>query len=63
MADNRPIQVLHVDLAEERVQAHLLQPDVVHKYIGGTGIAAKILWEETKAETVPSPVRKNQPAS
>src|SRR3972149_3335858 len=53
MADKKSIHVLHVDLTEESIHTVELEPEFVRNYIGGTGLAIKILWDETKADTAP----------
>ena len=53
MADGYNAQILWVDLTEGRTEAREPGAEVMRKYIGGTGLAAKILWEETSADTEP----------
>jgi len=44
-------KILWVDLREERLTAKDLDGGMTRKYIGGVGFAAKILWDETTADT------------
>lgn len=46
-------KVLWVDLTEGKIEARDYGEEVLKKYVGGAGLAAKILWEETTAETDP----------
>jgi hypothetical protein len=53
MADGYNAQILWVDLTEGRTEIRELGEEVMRKYIGGAGLAAKILWEETSKDTEP----------
>ena len=44
-------KILWVDLSERKIESRDYDADTMKKYIGGAGLAAKILWEETTAET------------
>lgn len=46
-------KILRVDLTERRVKVEELDDSVYEKYIGGSGIGAKYLYEETSSETDP----------
>lgn len=46
-------QILWVDLTKGRIEVREPGEEVMRKYIGGAGLAAKILWEETSADTEP----------
>ena len=46
-------KILWVDLTEGRIGFRDLSEEVTRKYIGGAGLAAKILWDETAADTEP----------
>jgi aldehyde:ferredoxin oxidoreductase len=46
-------KLLRVDLTERRVEVEDLDPKLLEKYVGGVGIEAKILYEETTAATDP----------
>jgi len=46
-------KILRVDLTRGRVQEEPLDEELAKKYIGGSGLAAKILYDETGAETDP----------
>ncbi len=45
--------VLWVDLTKKQTQVNVIKEDESKKFIGGTGLAAKILWDETSAQTEP----------
>ncbi len=45
--------IARVDLTTEKISYEPIDEGVARKYIGGVGLAAKILWDETKADTVP----------
>jgi len=45
--------VLEVDLTEKKLTSKKIGEKTLRKYIGGVGLAAKILWEETTADTEP----------
>ena len=49
-------KVLRVDLSAGQVKAEPLRDDLIEKYVGGTGIGAKLLYEE-----VPPGVEWNDP--
>ena len=53
MADGYNTQILWIDLTEEKTEIREPGEEVMRKYIGGAGLAAKILWEETSADTEP----------
>jgi len=53
MADGYNAQILWVNLTEGRTEVREPGEEVMRKYIGGAGLAAKILWEETSADTEP----------
>jgi aldehyde:ferredoxin oxidoreductase len=46
-------KILRVDLTERKTVVQELHADLVEKFVGGVGIAAKILYEETTPETDP----------
>ena len=46
-------RILRVDLTENKITAEDLDEQVARKYIGGCGVAAKIVWDETTANTQP----------
>jgi len=46
-------KILHVDLARQNQRVELLSEGEVRAYLGGSGLAAKRLWEMTSAETDP----------
>jgi aldehyde:ferredoxin oxidoreductase len=46
-------KLLRVDLTNRRVEVDALDEALIRKYIGGLGIEAKILYEETNSETGP----------
>lgn len=46
-------KLLRVDLNNRQVKAQDLDPELTDKFVGGAGVAAKILYEETKADTEP----------
>lgn len=43
-------KILRIDLTNERIWTEELSPEVCRKYVGGTGLGAKILWEEVPPE-------------
>ncbi len=43
-------KILRIDLTNERIWTEELSPEVCRKYIGGSGLGAKILWEEVPPE-------------
>jgi aldehyde:ferredoxin oxidoreductase len=46
-------RILRVDLTEGKVEIHDLEEQTPRKFIGGSGLAAKIVWDETTAATDP----------
>lgn len=46
-------KILRVELSRERVETQALDEDLAKKFIGGSGLAAKILYDETGADTDP----------
>lgn len=46
-------KLLRVDLTKEKISTEELDNSVVRKFLGGSGLAAKTLWDETKADTGP----------
>jgi len=46
-------KILRVDLSKKRVETQALDETMANKFIGGSGLAAKILYDETGAETDP----------
>lgn len=46
-------KILRVELSKERVETQALDEDLAKKFIGGSGLAAKILYEETGPDTDP----------
>jgi aldehyde:ferredoxin oxidoreductase len=46
-------KVLRVDLTKEKVQDEIVDPGVRRKYIGGLGLAAKIMSDELSPKTMP----------
>jgi aldehyde:ferredoxin oxidoreductase len=46
-------ELLWVDLTEGRIEVRNLDEEVMRKYVGGAGLAAKVLWDETTADTEP----------
>jgi aldehyde:ferredoxin oxidoreductase len=46
-------KILQIDLTERKTMVQELDADLVEKYVGGVGPAAKILYEETTPETDP----------
>ncbi|MFC1856588.1 aldehyde ferredoxin oxidoreductase family protein [Thermodesulfobacteriota bacterium] len=53
MASGYNAEILWVDLTEGRIEVKEPGEEMMRKYIGGAGLAAKILWEETSADTEP----------
>jgi aldehyde:ferredoxin oxidoreductase len=43
--------ILEVDLTSGKVKVRKIDGKTLQKFIGGIGIAAKILWDETKPNT------------
>ena len=46
-------KILRVDLSDGKVETEEMGPEVRRLYVGGSGIAAKILYDETSATTDP----------
>lgn len=46
-------RILRVDLTKGKVESHDLEEQTARKFIGGSGLAAKIVWDETTAATDP----------
>ena len=46
-------KIAHVDLTRSKIRYESIDADTARKYIGGAGLAAKILWDETTADTEP----------
>ncbi len=46
-------RILRVDLEQESAEVVPLEDSLLRKYIGGVGLGARILWEETSAATDP----------
>ena len=46
-------KLLRVDLSNRKIETEDLDEKLIQKYIGGLGIEAKILYEETGPETDP----------
>ncbi len=46
-------KVLKVDLYDRKTEVLEFEADILKKFIGGSGLGAKILWDETNAETNP----------
>lgn len=46
-------RIVRVDLTTGKITYECLDEDTARKYIGGVGLAAKILWDETKPDTEP----------
>ena len=46
-------KILYIDLSTGKVRVEELTEEVAEKYIGGSGLGAKILFEETSAEVDP----------
>lgn len=46
-------QIAHVDLTTQKIWFESIDGDTARKYIGGAGLSAKILWEETTRDTEP----------
>lgn len=45
--------IARVDLTSERITYASLDEGMARKFIGGVGLSAKILWDETAADTDP----------
>ena len=46
-------RILRVDLSSEEIRVNKLESEVLRKFIGGVGLAAKIIYDEVKPETPP----------
>jgi len=46
-------KIIRADLTKGEISYEQLDPDILKKYIGGAGLAAKIVWDETTADTDP----------
>ncbi|MGC9021329.1 MAG: aldehyde ferredoxin oxidoreductase family protein [Candidatus Methanodesulfokora sp.] len=46
-------KILRVDLTTKKIWIQPLRKDLARNYIGGTGMASRILWEEVKADIDP----------
>ena len=46
-------KVLRVDLTNRETRTEELDESTVRKYLGGAGFSAKVLWDETTADTDP----------
>ena len=44
-------RLIMVDLSADTIETVYVKADVARKYLGGAGLAAKIIWQETTAET------------
>jgi len=44
--DNYKMRILRVDLEKERIEGEWISEEVARKYVGGTGLGAKFLYEE-----------------
>ena len=44
-------KIIRADLTKGEISYEQLDPDILRKYIGGAGLAAKIVWDETTADT------------
>lgn len=53
MATEYNARILRVDLTKGKTNAEDLGGEVTKKYVGGGGLAAKLLWDETTADTEP----------
>jgi len=53
MSPGYNLRILNVDLTTREISRQLIDDSTARKYIGGAGIAAKILWDETTAATEP----------
>jgi len=46
-------KILRVDLTKGKLQDEILDPDVLRKYVGGLGVAAKIMYDEVSPNIMP----------
>jgi aldehyde:ferredoxin oxidoreductase len=46
-------KILRIDLTEERISTQTFSEETLRKYIGGSGLGAKILFDETSEKTDP----------
>ena len=53
MNSGHKVRILRVDLTKKRINVENLEETEVRKYIGGSGLGAKILYEETCPDTDP----------
>ena len=53
MTQGGAFRLLRVDLDQKKLVSEDLQEEVMRKFIGGSGIASKIVWEETSSTTDP----------
>lgn len=53
MEEARRWRVLRVNLTEEKTEPEEIEPEIQRRYGGGSGIGAKILYDETSATTDP----------
>jgi aldehyde:ferredoxin oxidoreductase len=53
-----PMKILRVNLSKKQIHEEQIDPDVVRKYVGGTGLGAKFLYEE-----VPPGIAWSDPAN
>jgi aldehyde:ferredoxin oxidoreductase len=44
-------KILRVDLSTQKITYEYIDQATARRYIGGVGLAAKILWEETTSQT------------
>ncbi|MBT9139567.1 MAG: putative oxidoreductase YdhV [Dehalococcoidia bacterium] len=50
---------IRVDLSERKIRVEETPPELVHDYLGGAGLAARLLWDEVEPEVKPlSPQNK-----
>ena len=47
-------KILHVDLGNERIWDEALNEDYARKYVGGSGLAARYLYDVIDARTDPA---------
>lgn len=53
MTNKQRFRILNVDLTTRQLISENLDEIILQKFIGGSGLAAKILWDETTAQTDP----------